>query len=103
MLEIGSNSALLTGNEGRRTALHNTVALEKHEYLTIGKCIALSITYGGPGPHFFCDTTAQYLLGLPILTVAKEDIPDQVIVTKIEQVILFSCTCKCILVLYMYV
>ena len=52
------------------------------------RCIALSISYGGPGPHFFSDAAAHYLLGLPIVHVAKEDIPDQVVATQIEQVIL---------------
>ena len=93
MIEVGSNSALLSGMEGRRTAVHNTVALEKREFLCVGRCIALSIIYGGPGPHFFSDAAARYLLGLPIVHVANEDIPDQVIATKIKQVILFN-TCR---------
>ena len=34
------------------TAVHNTVALERQEFYYVGQCIALSILYGGPGPHF---------------------------------------------------
>ena len=86
MMEI-DNAALLCGMEGRRTAVRNTVALDKHEFRTVGQCISLSIIYGGTGPHFFSETAACYLIGLPITNVPKEDIPDHTIVTKIEQVI----------------
>ena len=87
MMEIGANVGLMCGMAGRRTALHNTVALEKKEFYNVGRCIALSIVYRGPGPHFFSETVANYLLGLPIIAVAKDDIPDQSIVLTIEQVV----------------
>lgn len=91
MMEIGVNAGLMCGMDGRRTALHNAVALEKKEFYNIGRCIALSIIYGGPGPHFFSETAANYLLGLPIITVPKDDISDQSIALTIEQVIAALC------------
>ena len=84
MMEIRANASLMCGKDGRRTALHNTAALEKEEFYNVGRCIALSIIYGGPGPHFFSETAANYLLGLPM---AKDDIPDQSIALTIEQVV----------------
>ena len=90
-MEIAANASLMCGMDGRRTALHNTVALEKKEFYDVGRCIALSIVYGGPGPHFFSETAANYLLGLPITAVAKDDIPDQSIALEIEQVVAVLC------------
>ena len=87
MMERGANASLMCGIDGRRTALHNTAALEKKEFYNVGRCIALSIIYSGPGPHFFSETAANYLLGLPIAEVAKDDIPDQSIALTIEQVV----------------
>lgn len=75
MMEIESNAALMCGMEGRRKAVHNTVALDNHEFRTIGQCISLSIIYGRTGPHFFSETAACYLIGLPITNVPKKDIP----------------------------
>lgn len=66
MMEMESNAALMCGMEGQRTAVHNTVALDKREFHTVGQYISLSIVYGGTGPHFFSETAAHYLLGLPM-------------------------------------
>ena len=86
MQEIASNNALLCGAGDRRTAIHNTTLLQSKEFYYVGQCIALSILYGGPGPHCFSATAANYLLGLPISSVAKADIPDADIIEKISQV-----------------
>ena len=95
MLEIGSNAALVCGMEGRRTAVHNAIALDKHEFYHVGQCISMSILYGGPGPHFFSETAARYLLGLPIEDLPKDDVPDQGVVEKIEEVTWLSLTVYC--------
>ena len=39
MMDIGANASLISGMDGRRTALHNTVALEKQEFFNVGRCI----------------------------------------------------------------
>ena len=83
MQEIASNNALMCGAGDRRTAIHNTTLLQNKEFYYVGQCIALSILYGGPGPHCFSDTAANYLLSLPISSVEKADIPDT---EKISQV-----------------
>lgn len=84
---IASNNSLFCGAENRRTAVHNTALL--HQFYYVGQCIALSLLYGGPGPHFFCETTANYLLGLPYPSPSdvSNDVPDYDIVQKINQVI----------------
>ena len=41
MTEIESNAALMCGMEGQRTAVHNTVALDKREFRTVGQYIHL--------------------------------------------------------------
>ena len=92
--EIGNNSSLLCGPDNCRTAMHNTSALHKEEFLCVGRCIVLSILFNGPGPHFFCETAANYLLGIPIMDVPHNDIPDPEICDRIIQV---CCNCsKCI-------
>ena len=65
-MEIRANASLMCGMSGRQTALHNTVALEKKEFYNVGRCIALSIIYGCPGPHFFSETAANYLLSFQL-------------------------------------
>ena len=44
--------------------LHNTMALERGDFLAAGKLIGLSLIHGGPGPHFFSQSIANYLLGM---------------------------------------
>ena len=57
-----------------------------HTFFNVGRCIALSIIYGGPGPHFFSETAANYLLRLPITAVPIGDIPDPSISSAVEEV-----------------
>lgn len=84
--ELGSNSALVCGAEYHCTAVHNTAALDKQEFLYMGQCIVISIVYGGPGPLFFSETAANYLLDLQITHVPSEDIPDPEVAERIRQV-----------------
>lgn len=86
MKEVGSKGMLMCGDENRRTAVHNALALEQKEYLYVGQSIALSIVYGGPGPHFFSETAANYLLGIPITSIPTEDIPDPEVAKKVGKV-----------------
>lgn len=85
MLEIGNDARLFCGPEGRRTPTHNLLALQQNEYFYAGKCIALSISYGGPGPHFLCETSARYLCNEAIIT-PLQDVPDSEISEKLEKV-----------------
>lgn len=88
MCSLASNNSLFCGADHRRTATHNTALLERKEFFFVGQCIALSLLYGGPGPHFFCETTADYLLGLPFSTSASiaSDVPDYEVSEKIKKV-----------------
>ena len=72
MNDLQKNGALMCGPELRRTAMHNVYALQQREFVYAGQCMALSLLYGGPGPHFFSDTAASYLLDLPVLTIDLE-------------------------------
>ncbi len=86
MKELSGNSALFCGQDNHRTAVHNISALHKGEYERVGQCIAMSILYNGPGPHFFGETAANYLLNIPITKVPCDDIPDYEIRGKVLQV-----------------
>lgn len=72
----------------RATSLPCTIqwALERQEFYYVRQCIALSILYGGPGPNFFGETAANYMLDLKITQIPNEDIPDALITEKIQQV-----------------
>lgn len=86
MKALSGNSGLFCGQENRRTAGHNLSALHKGDYQRVGQCIAMSVLYNGPGPHFFSETVANYLLHIPITTVPLEDIPDYEVREKVMQV-----------------
>lgn len=86
LYELGNNCSLFCGPDNCRTAMHNMSALHKEEYLHVGQCIALSILYNGPGPHFFSDAAANYLLGIPVIDISHKDIPDPEIIDKVTQV-----------------
>ena len=64
---------------------HNILALQRNENFFVGKCIALSISYGGPGPHFLCETIARYLCNEPV-TSPELDVPDYEVRERIEKV-----------------
>ena len=65
----------------------------------MGKCIALSLSYGGPGPHFICKTIARLLCKEPI-TSPMSDVPNYEIRVKLKKIIFlrtqlynnYSCT-----------
>ena len=56
MLGIKNDASLFCGSENEKSLTHNVLALQRKEYYYVGKCIAMSLSYGGPGPHFFCET-----------------------------------------------
>ena len=64
--------------------------LHLEEFLCVDRCIILTILFNGPGPHFFCETEANYLLGIPITDVPHNDTPDPEICDRIIQV---CCNC----------
>ena len=50
--ELGNQGTLFTGPPEKQELLHNTMALERGDFLAAGKLIGLSLIHGGPGPHF---------------------------------------------------
>ena len=50
----------------------------------------MSIVYGGPGSLFFSDFAANYLLGIPITKIQRDDIPDPEVANKVQQVLLYN-------------
>ena len=83
MCSLACSNALFCGPEHRRTAAHNTAVLQRKEFHFVGQSIALSILYGGPGPLFFSETAANYLLGLPFSSSVAHiagDMPDYEII-----------------------
>ena len=82
MGSLASNNSLFSGAD-------YLYSITREEWIFfVGKCIALSLLYGGPGPHFFCETTADYLLGLPFSTSPSiaSDVPDHEVSENIKQV-----------------
>lgn len=92
MSGLSSNNSLFCGPYLCRTAAHNTALLERKEYFCVGECIAMSLLYGGPGPHFFSNTAADYILGIPFSSSDKiiNDIPDYEISQKVKRVIILT-------------
>ena len=85
MFDLANNMGLFCGPENNRTAMHNVPALLKQDFVYVGKCIAFSILYNGPGPHFFCEAVADYLLDIPI-NIGMESIPDPEMYKKVKKV-----------------
>ena len=52
MLGIKNDASLFCGSENEKSLTHNVLALRRKKYYCVRKCIALSLSYGGPGPHF---------------------------------------------------
>lgn len=89
--DIATNGSLVCGPENHRTAVHNNHALHHHEFKYVGQAIALSILFGGPGPHFFAEPVANYLLDLPIGSIDIGDLPDMEVAEKVKKVLCFEC------------
>ena len=47
------------------------------------------ISYGGPGPHFLCETIARYLCNEPV-TTPQLDVPDYEVRERIEKVRVYN-------------
>ena len=70
----------------RRILKHNTQALDREQYYTIGKMIVLSILQGSPAPIFFADPIIDYLFDKKKeFKGSCEDIPDVDIRRKVEK------------------
>ena len=85
MLEIENDSSLFCGAEGNKAPMHNLIALQRNDFFNVGKAISLSLSYGGPGPHFFCETIAQHLCGEKPTNPSK-DVPDFELQEKLDKV-----------------
>ena len=85
MLEIENDSSLFCGAEGNKAPMHNLIALQRNHFFYVGKTISLSLSYGGPGPHFFCETIAKHLCGEELTNPAK-DVPDFELKEKLDKV-----------------
>ena len=87
MEAMKSQEDLFAGSDDRRVLRHNLRALEEDLFLVVGKMIALSIIYGGPGPMFFANPVIDYLLRIQAkFTASVEDVPDATIRSKINKV-----------------
>jgi len=88
MEALNSQEFLLSGMPTRRILKHNTQALDREQYYTIGKMIVLSILHGGPAPIFFADPVIDYLFDKKKeFKGSCEDIPDVDIRGKVEKVL----------------
>ena len=83
--QTGKNTSLFYGPEDRRTPTHNLLASQQKVYFFIGKCIALSLSYSDPGPHFLCETIVRYLCNEPYTSVLI-DVPNYEVRERIEKV-----------------
>ena len=98
MLGINNDASLFCGSENEKS-LTQCLALQRKEYYYVGKCIARSLSYGGSGPHFFCETIARHLCKEPI-TSPTSDVLNYETREKLEKVIFlrtqlynnYSCT-----------
>lgn len=63
MKAVSEQSSLLAGPTTRKVLLHNTLAMSKGHYCSMGEMIVLSVTQGGPGPACFSPLVIDYVLG----------------------------------------
>jgi hypothetical protein len=79
--------ALLIGENGKKTCIHNVMALRDNEYFLYGQCIAMAVTQGSPGPQCFASSVANYILygDLKRLNPTIEEIPDKEIRNKLQK------------------
>lgn len=88
--EIARNNSLFTGELKSRVPAHNMLELSKKTYQHVGSILALSLVYGGPAPHFFAESVADYIVyGLDKTRCTIDDIPDITIKQKLAKV----CAC----------
>ncbi len=86
---LNSQENLLEGPLDKRVLRHNTSALDKNVYKSIGKIIALSVIHGGPGPAFLAKSVVNYIFRSgTTFNVYIEDVPDQSIQALLNKVII---------------
>ena len=92
LAELGNQGTLFTGPPEKRVLLHNTMALERGDFLAAGKLIGLSLIHGGPGPHVFAPSTAKYLLGMDAkdLNVDPDEVADLGTLELVKKVCMLS-------------
>lgn len=85
--EIARNNSLFTGDLKSRVPAHNALELSKKTFQHVGTILALSLVYGGPAPHFFAESVADYIAyGLDKTRGTIDDIPDFTIKQKMAKV-----------------
>lgn len=84
--DIAADGSVVEGPEERRHLRHNTMSFRNDVYLLIGRCIGLSVIYGGGGPHFFSPAVVRYLLDEPVGELAVEEVADFEIRAEITKV-----------------
>lgn len=62
------------------------MSLQKGYYSLVGKCVALTLVYGGTGPHFFSEFVSSYILNEELTIAAIDAIPDDLLRVKITKV-----------------
>ena len=106
---IARNNNLFCGDEGSRVPRRNMTELEKKTYYHVRKMLAMSLVHGGPAPHFFSRSVAQYIVyGMNKVVATTDDVADEgVKEAKVAQgkvristaLSLIQCTMSCILYL----
>lgn len=59
VLKDKHRSSIFEGPEGKRSLAYDSAAESKGLYLPIGRIIAYSLSYWGPGPSFFSDEMCE--------------------------------------------
>ncbi|XP_050951519.1 uncharacterized protein LOC127154155 [Labeo rohita] len=67
---------LIQGHEKDRSLALDIQALETTLYASVGKMIALCVTHGGVGPHFFSERLFQQICGVPTSPASVDEIGD---------------------------
>ena len=67
------------------TLAHDVIRLEAGDFHAYGKIIALSLLHGCPGPHNFCKSLANFILGRDI-DVSLDEVPVYEVFDKLSKV-----------------
>ena len=70
------NNDLFSGPHNARVLVHINCGLQNNDFGTIGKCIALSLMYGGSAPKFIRKSLVSYVFGDKIGLSVVDDIPN---------------------------
>lgn len=61
-------------------------AVREDEHFLAGKMIAVSIVYGGPGPHFLSKDLVNHIIDQPSFSATVKDVTDEGIVKALQDV-----------------